>query len=338
MMYWEEISASLIMISLIFSLIVYMLSKLLSSTELENIAKKELIFVVSSMFILAFFLLVFDQADKFIFEILKSVSEQVIGKELNVDSMPELASVFTEQSFDCMKSFANMIYLYDMVVAPVTHLTVDQAMGNGAGVGGGLKFYSGLANNLLKLFALLSLAYYMFEHLIYMFYYFAPVYLIPAGIALRVFPPTRAVGAYLLSFALAFGLILPAGFIFTSIYFYNNMFNCGVGHILSNDVLDNLVCEETASNNAVSTYQLINLRKDELFENTETSGLSWAAGESYLAKFFVNYVYQPLINLSMRVCFVPYLTLAITMTALLSGSMLFGADMPELGRGLAKFI
>ncbi len=176
--------------------------------------------------------------------------------------------------------------------------------------------WGGLAqvcDNLLNTVYFMELIFYIQKYVLRFMDAYALSIFLPLGIVMRAFPPTRGAGAYVISFSLAIYIVYPLAYlavIFSSPY--PNL--CATPQIP----------EPSLGENA----------KAGIFSELRMWYRAFEGGILDLIGKFSDLTNALLVNL----CFFPVVALAIAMTFTQGASGIFGANIPEVGRGLIKLI
>ncbi len=172
---------------------------------------------------------------------------------------------------------------------------------------------------------------YIFFELIHYGQYVAS-FLIPLGIILRLFVPTKGMGGMFLAFGLGLGFVLPLVYVYISLVMelvYPTSFSAHMiksieddkGYLIANQVL----------NEAIEDCR-IDMDDMDLF-------VSAYGGIIPLIGKIVNYLQSQFMSLFLfRALVYPVVSLTVVYTFIRSAGMLFGADLSEIARGLAKLI
>jgi len=333
-----------IMTSLSGSAIFYMLSKMFNNSIWEVAAKKEIAHAVSSAVILFFLISAVQQLttiEKAIMKDLYVKSYEKIGylwyEEYDINSEKYVMKQLLPNEFD--KSDTTPAYLVTLYLkALLTKLetsgevlytidgglkclaggvSIDVFMNTPKNAGGAL--LSDIISITTSLLDNIYFFYLFYRFLIYIILFMdacALNLLLPAGIVLRCFPPTRGAGAFILSIAIGIYLVFPMAYA-----------------VVSFTTTDHTIFEE-------------DIMKMPYLESWNThvnvGFLGWA--KLYIGAFkkdiflLISHV-ASIVDVIMRnVCLFPFVAIALTITTIHALNQLLGANIPEVGRGLVKFL
>ncbi|MCC7552434.1 hypothetical protein KO317_02085 [Candidatus Micrarchaeota archaeon] len=147
------------------------------------------------------------------------------------------------------------------------------------------------------------------------------VIILPMGIILRAFPPTRGVGAMFIAMGLGFAIVLPSAFLMTLFVSGSTSESLEAFEIENLDEYNKML-EELCIGNNIATASLI--------KNMAMS----IDYQTILGMFFESSFFAILL----RIFISPVIALIITYTFIRSFAMMLGADLAEIGRGLIKLI
>lgn len=173
---------------------------------------------------------------------------------------------------------------------------------------------------ILKVLGLFSMWMYFFIETIKFGDYIA-VLILPLGIVLRAFPPTRGAGAMFIAMALGLAIVLPSSFLMT-------LFVAGThSQTLEPFMIENLddystMLENLCIGNNIGTGSMIK---------------NMALSIDYQS-LLVNFWKSSFFTILLRIFISPVIALIITYTFIRSFAMMLGADLAEIGRGLIKLI
>ena len=146
------------------------------------------------------------------------------------------------------------------------------------------------------------------------------VILLPTGIVLRAFPPTRGAGAMFVAMALGLALVLPVSYLMVS-------FASGS----SSQYISPFEIEGINEYNEM----LENICMNDLGSMVMVKELALSLDYSHLLKMITE---GGLFVMIIRVFISPLIALVITYTFIRSFATMLGSDLAEIGRGLVKLI
>ncbi len=345
MEFWQVIGLAVVGASVSAAVLLYMFARALNIASLLNIAKRELIESISSGILILWLVAIIPQlavmekgvmGDLFKQMFKKTgypwyaVTDWQTGQTTFVPITDQLFSPHSQETPASLVVLYLKAYLTGMEAIGQTLYTIDgifRSFGPGfAGVSpfmntekasGGALFTSFISvlDSLLKNLYFLYLYHRLLIYLILFGDAFALNVLLPAGLVLRAFPPTRGLGAFLISWGIGLYLVFPisyalVAFTTTDWSYYHSWF----------------VIPPMPEWNAMFG----------------AGYLSWA--EAYLLAFKSQM--QALVSnltvlvdvLLRNVCLLPFVAIALTLTVVHALSILLEANIPEIGRGLIKFL
>jgi len=161
---------------------------------------------------------------------------------------------------------------------------------------------------------------------------FIASFLLPMGIILRMFAPTRGTGAMLIAFGLGIGYVFHISYVFLYITFET---------FSPTDPLVAMVKDLARSEDFVKVKWLLEeVTADCRIDSRDIPVIMGLYGN--VLKFALRYmkvvIRGTLISLVYRSLIIPVILLTILYTFIRSSAMLLGADLTEIARGLAKVI
>ena len=322
---WQIISVLIVLLSFALSGLVIMISRLLSNKNLEQWAKAEMVFAISTFVLAIFFFIMFDFGQKVAIQAMESIIEANFrqhGVIIDFDQMfptgqhPTLiglSELYMNNVYSCLRDISKKVYITASPFFFAESFTKDAFMGDTTS-GWGLKPITQSAMNITNYSVFTAFMYMVFLHILRFVSAMAFPVFFPLGILLRAFPPTRGAGAYVLGFVVGLYFIYPLAYLL-AVNLSMNPFTCGVPEALEPPNMCN------AANPGVAEVILADAEAKE----PEALGIL----EEYrnkIAGVFVN------------LCCLPFLAMVITMSFILSSTNLFGANLPEIGRGFVKLI
>lgn len=343
---WITISVIAVLFSTALSAIMIMVSRFLALPTLEQWAKAELVFSLSSVFLIAFlFVLVVFVESQLVIIVSEMTQFNFANQGEMVPDLPSGEPVLMDYSIAYMNSvFSCIEYIFKILVKlnfPLelaSSFQVDVFMFDIV-TGWAYKGPAQTIRNITNYITFTLFIYYLFIHIMRFVKATALSIFIPLGIVLRQFPPTRGSGAFILAFSIGFYLVFPFAYI-----------------LVTNVVPQTLACPvlpEFEGINSLNTYGSAN--PDKAFDMvlwTEAhksgimgtiSGISSAiAGidddPAGVVPDAMEFTGERAAGFSINLCCLPFLAMIITMSFVLSSTNLFGANLPEIGRGFIKLI
>lgn len=322
---WQIISVLIVLLSFAMSGVVIMVSRLLSNKSLEQWAKAEMVFAFSTFVLAVFFFIMFDFGQKLAVDAMENVITENFrqqGVRIDFDAMfptgqnPTLiglSEVYMGNVFSCLREISRKTYVTASPFFFAESFTKDAFMGDTTS-GWGLKPITQAAMNITNYTVFTAFLYMVFLHILKFVSAMAFPVFFPLGILLRAFPPTRGAGAYVLGFVAGLYFVYPLAYLL-AVNLSMNPFFCGVPEALDAPNMCNL------SSPGEPEIILANAEANE----AEALGIL-DEYRNKLAGVFVN------------LCCLPFLAMVMTMSFILASTNLFGANLPEIGRGFVKLI
>ncbi|VVB98095.1 Uncharacterised protein [uncultured archaeon] len=227
-------------------------------------------------------------------------------------SMLDISILYMRSVMYCAESMGVWVFRLSMAAHEISTISQDVFMAypmSGWAWGGIAQSMDNLLNTIYFVELIYRIQIYIFRFMSV----FALPYLLPIGILMRAFPPTRGGGAYVIAFSIAIYLVYPFAYmaaVFSSPY-----------------------------PNLCATPQI----PAPSFGENSKSGIAWEFVMWYRA--FEGNILDMLGKFSelssalmTNLCFLPFIAFTIAMTAMQFSNGLFGANIPEIGRGLIKLI
>ncbi len=184
----------------------------------------------------------------------------------------------------------------------------------------GIDAISGTLSWILKSLGLFIMWMYFFAEVIKFGDYLA-VFLLPTGIILRAFPPTRGAGAMFVAMGLGLAIVLPSAFLMTLFVSGSSSQTLEVFLPESFDEYNQMLEDICIGNNPATSSMIKNMAL-----STDYEGLLSMWQESGFLAMLI------------KIFLAPVVALIITFTFIRSFAMMLGADLAEIGRGLVKLI
>ncbi|MEM4295866.1 MAG: hypothetical protein QXI89_02250 [Candidatus Anstonellales archaeon] len=313
---WQVITVILSITAFAGASIVYMLSKILNSKEIEHNAKKELIEslanVVAAILIISVLLFLEPELNKFIIssaQNLNLINPNIIPTLTNARP-GEIAAAISLRLSKCITDFVPLAYFLFSFTSygyQIKSVVIDTTVGPDADM------FITISENLFNFILQVTVILFIWIKFL-LFGSFVGPSLIAIGFPLRAFPPTRGAGAYLVAMGLGIYFIMPFAYMVGLTIFYNGFFACKP--VLS------------------SNYQYVNSANSNTFHMIASSLIYVIAN---IGKFITN-ITTASAELVKNLCIIPFFALAFTLTFVNIGSTFLGARLSEIGRGLIKLI
>ncbi|MEM4194695.1 MAG: hypothetical protein QXY05_00120 [Candidatus Anstonellales archaeon] len=314
---WEWVCILISLISVIGTAIVIMAAKFFGSKELEQSAKAELTFAISTVLIVLFLIAAVNFADSLATSFGKESSRIIFGREVHVDNFWEVSKLYMNNIYECYIGFEKILVSIDAPISTIATLKFsafyfDPISAYTFGI------MHDTIQNILGLFYYFKWGYKLMIKTVDFFFYIGFPILLPTGVALRAFPPTRGTGAYLIAFSVGIYFVFPVAYLIAVGVMESPFFCPGFGLRFVPLLLDPCEAED------VNIFGFV---------------FSWVMGNiEFFNVFFKESLPGLLRELCINLCIFPFVALMITFSFVNSGSSLFGANIPEVGRGLVKLI
>ncbi|MEM4367050.1 MAG: hypothetical protein QW035_02885 [Candidatus Anstonellales archaeon] len=325
LMIWLNISIAIIATIFIASLLVYMIGKGFMIPQLESIAKKEMIYVVSTVLLLIFIELLVVELEG----MLVAIMEPYITQLLAVYGQPAPSGQLTLIDMSIMFMGGPYNCLVTKILPPVAALASDLStifkakvevpMPNPSGFGGVGNILD-LLNYFIGASVVFVLAYFFLTNLLLLFKHLSLPLFIPLGIILRAFSPTRGAGAYILAFSIVGYFVMPLTYSIISLILGISFGAAGICQPI--DIPPYLLMTLNSGSPQTEAEQMA-------IRTLQSSGVMSNVADS---------IDKIIMGLFMYLCSIPFITLTVGLTTVLFLSAVFGINLPEVGRGLVKLI
>lgn len=341
---WEQFAVLAALISVFASTLLLLLSRALDLRNLEQAVKVELVYAASTVFIVLLLIIAINGGE----DLLRNIASQmflssyglgpgVLTTDANVPlNLIDITKLYMEPALACSESIIQTLYILDIPVEAIASVYVEIFMSEQAG-GFGFKIISERILNAVQFLQFYVFSYYVLTHALDFIKYYA-LFFVSVGVVLRAFPPTRGAGGYVIALAIGFYLIFPISYIIGSSitlpYIKTNMnINENPEYASSQGATTHVACTVRSNIPTDVKYYGFN-RISKVFESK-----SWLDSiNSQINALFDDQLSSLFTHITYTICFLPLVALVLTMTFVLQTSGLFGANIPEIGRGLIRFI
>ena len=338
---WEGIAIVASVLSVIVAAIVFMLSKVFDLRNLEQAAKSELVYAISTVFIVMLLVGIVTGGEKVLISISTRLYEFSVGLAPGQITFPadyrltDVMILYMDPAASCARTLMRTLYVLSIPIEAGQSVYMEIFMSEHAG-GFGFKILAERIKNTTELTQFYMFVYYLLIH-ISKFIGAYGLFILSMGVILRAFPPTRGAGGYVM--ALAIGLY----FVFPFMY------------IVSSAISLPVIKPGFVDNPSLTSASFASARHVEYVCNLPSLTDVGYCGFSNPSKAFevtswikscrdeidtVNNLFSPAImkQLSVSICFLPMICMVIVFSFVLSTTTLFGGNIPEIGRGLIKLI
>ena len=325
---WQAASIAAVALSFAVSGILIGFSRIFAYKELEQWAKAEMVFAVSTLLLVFMLIALFTQGQLVAVEIAKSLLELNYAQQGAVldpavlqhqVTLLDVTKFYMGNIYYCMVEVFRCVYYVHIPFAFASSFSVEAFMCDtlsGWFLGSIVQTVTNISNQI----AFMAFLYYVFIHILNFIAGTALPIFLPVGVLLRAFPPTRGAGAYVLAFTIGFYFIFPLAYLLMA-----NLspapFICGFS-----------VCGEIDFEmNHPYLCGLQNPGKPHQFLLFASATMSQAQNLLYELQQWVS-------GMCINICCLPFMAMIVTMSFILSGTNLLGANLPEIGRGFVKLI
>jgi hypothetical protein len=338
-MAWESIAFIAVGLSALLAAMMVMFSRLFGIPSLEQWAKAELVFSLSTLFLVAFLILTIGAVEDFLTDVVVEVTQynylQATGYALEVQA-PDGANLM-DYSIAYMTSMTScMQSLFAFLMRLTSSIVVDAFMFDIV-TGWAFKGPVQTIRNVANYITFTLFIYYLFMHVMRFINATALTVFLPLGIVMRQFPPTRGAGAFVLAFTIGFYFVFPFAYIL-AINVTPHTFTC-----FPLPEFRNMPTAEGLTNpaKAFEVMAWTDANQNRILSAIQGMG-TYVAGFSFDQFNVIADAMEPgggrLAGFSINLCCLPFIAMMLTMTFILSTMNMFGANLPELGRGFVKLI
>ncbi len=350
---WQAISLAAAAISVIIASMLVMLGRLLELRNLEQTAKSEFVYAISTVLIVILvvgllppfesLLAAGDRGVARTFYLTGFKCDVATGPVFSQNTLIDWMKLYLAAPASCVQKFMKFLYFLSIPVEALASQYMEIFMSEVAS-GFGFKWLSSAITTATQGLTFYMYIYYLLFHVLNFIKYYSGFFF-SIGVALRAFPPTRGAGAYIM--ALAFGLyfVFPLTYIAlsalaTPVLGSNTLVpeagRCVIDTTEGSLGKDGLkfACALPQVPSDVTTMQCVgaSVRTATEFKEMLESNRDTLTG-------FLSFQIAELIrHLLYAVCVFPVLAFLVLFTFVLNTTSLFGGTIPEVGRGLVKLI
>ncbi len=360
---WKTIAITAAAISVVASTMLIILSRALALRNLEQTAKMEFVYAVSTVFIVLMVLGLIEVGEPLLGEVAKkmylagfgvtgyfgtlnyyidpSLPEPELTAQDNlieITTLIDYMKLFMQPPVKCAQEALDFLYLVSIPVESVASVYIEVFMSEPI-TGYGIKAIAERIKNTTQMLSFYIYFYFVLVHSFNFIKYYAGFFF-SVGVAMRAFPPTRGAGAYLMAAAIGFYFVFPMTYIMVStIALPHGEIDLpppggAQAAILSGSLPYRCAtpaeppyihdpCSATRFSSVWKAREIVKEEKEKI-----TSFLDPRTGG--IGKLFSHMV--------TAVCLAPLIALVLTMTFVLNSTNLLGGNIPEIGRGLVKLI
>ncbi len=345
---WEVLAMTAAFIGVIGALILYMLSRAFNLPQLEQTAKSELIFAASTVFLVVAIVLLINYSEPLLSRVGVAMyaasfgitNETVIAQMTTSPSLSgtdpaaaqsytliDITKLYMDPVITCGRGMLKTLYLMSIPIESASTVFMEIFMSEHAS-GFGLKWMSERIKNTTEILTFYTFIYYFIVHILYFVKEYWALFL-TIGIVCRSFPLTRGAGAYIMAISLGLYFVFPFSYIlvgsvisaFTKSEYYNA--ETPIASLCLNPKMLGKIelCGQKASfSDVVEAQMQIDANKENIYD------------------FFELMTPKILLHFTAVICLIPVIVMMLTLSFVLSGTSLFGGAIPEVGRGLMRFL
>lgn len=346
---WSTIAIAAAAISVIGASMLIMISRLFGLRNLEQIAKTEFIFAASTVLIVMMVEGLIVYGEPILAGGSSSVARSLYLSALQCPS--DATAAFPEQQtlidwmklylqtpVECVDDFMGALYALSVPVEGMASVYMEIFMSEHAS-GFGVKWIAERITNTTQSLAFYMYIFFLLIHILNFVKHYAGFFF-SIGVALRAFPPTRGLGAYLMAVSFGLYFVFPLAYILIA--------TMALPHAASEIVVPEgggSTCvpqpdgsfEYTCSLPAVTdvhTYQCGGANSGRVSDYSDQLRENAASLEEMLTVHVTDFAK----HLVSSICIFPLVSLVVLLTFVLNTTNLFGGNIPEIGRGLVKLI
>lgn len=360
---WETLAVTAAAFSVIGSIILIMISRLLDMINLEQMAKTELTYAATTILIVLMIIGLIHIAEPSLVRFVRSTYFYSLNQGSNTmvpllpdgtvaSTMIDYVKLYMAAPMHCVSDFMWSMYLLSIPVDALASVYMEIFMSEHAS-GFGFKWISERIANTTQMLTFYTYIYYVLIHLLNFVKYYAG-YFFSLGVVLRAFPPTRGAGAYLMAISIGLYFIFPLTYVLISTislpHAQANILTVNQ-NLLSGGNVPNAAAPGVEGSAGISEDDYYVCALPEVPTNMADLGCSAQSAPSLMrmrTNFFLNrevleslltlHVSELARHLMSSLCIFPLVSLVALITFVLNTTNLFGGNIPEIGRGLIKLI
>lgn len=349
---WTTLSIAAAAIAILGSTTLILVSRLFSLRNLEQVAKTEFIYAISTVLIVLMTVGIITITEPALAGDQNSLARCLYLNSFgihcddpafaNADFFPtqpaggvtllDWMKLYMDTPAQCVKDFMRVLYVLAIPVDAITSFYMEIFMSEHAS-GFGLKWVSERIMNATQSLTFYIYINYLLGYIFDFVKYYAGFFF-SVGVAMRAFPPTRGAGAYVMAMAFGLYFVFPLSYMLVA--------TLGMPHVQSNIVV--LGTNETTNAPAYicSLPQVPDITGFGC--GAQDPGKAMEIGDrleatkSELSSMLFGRMDDFFKYLIHSICIFPMISFVILLTFVLNTTNLFGGNIPEIGRGLVKLI
>ncbi|MDD5171816.1 MAG: hypothetical protein PHF60_02155 [Candidatus ainarchaeum sp.] len=342
---WKVLSIGAAAIAILGSVMLIMLSRLFSMRNLEQVAKTEFIYAISTVLIVVMVVATIQLIEPMLANPGNSLARDLFllaylepsatpgpffaDMPSNEVTLIDWMKLYMNAPAQCVQKFMKVLYALEVPVAAATSVYMEIFMSEQAS-GFGLKWIDERIMNATQSLTFYIYINYLLGYVFDFVKYYAGFFF-SIGVALRAFPPTRGAGAYLMAMSFGLYFVFPLSYILVATF--------GLPYAQSNMV----VFDPNEVNTTICALPDVPDITDlgcgaadpghiqELPDRIRANGAALCSILGVQLDDFGK-------NLIHTICIFPMIAFVILLTFVLNTTNLFGGNIPEIGRGLVKLI
>jgi hypothetical protein len=342
---WTTISLAAAALSILGSALLIMLSRLFGLRNLEQIGKTEFVYAASTVLIVMMVLGIVELGESYLATqngIVNSMYASAFGctnlPTSFTSSQPTLIDwmkLYMQTPTTCVQSFMNVLYAVSVPVEACSSVYMEIFMSEHAS-GFACKPIAERITNAVQSLSFYLYAFFLIGHVLTFVKYYGGFFF-SIGVALRAFPPTRGMGAYMMAISFGLYFVLPFTYILVAATAMPQVQSGLLGGTCDALYSGNILSCTAPAVLDPSDYQCQGASATSAFD-VPGQLQSMSSVISNLLTGPNPQVFRLGQTLVTSMCILPIVSFVILMTFVLNTTNLFGGNIPEIGRGLVRLI
>ena len=352
---WELIAVAAASLSVIVSAMLIMFSRLFSLRNLEQTAKTEFVYAISTVLIVIMVGALITVGEPYLAQgapltgLHSSIAKSLYLStfQLNGEEAPWNTLVFSQNTLidwmilymqtptQCVGQFMKILYGLSIPIESISSVYMEIFMSEVAS-GFGIKFIAERIATATKSMSFYMYMYYLIAHTFHFIEYYAGFFF-SVGVALRAFPPTRGAGAFMMAITIGLYFVFPLTYILVA--------TMSLPHVQTSVLLANpnpaplessfkYKCLLPPVPTDIAQYACQSPSFGSLFSAVN----QLKANYDELNQWLTYKISDLILHLVSAICLFPTIAMVVFLTFTLNAANLFGGNIPEIGRGLVKLI
>lgn len=346
---WRVISIGAAAISVLGAIMLIMLSRLFGMRNLEQVAKTEFIYAISTVLIVVMVAGIISTAERQLSYPSNSLAKCLYLYNFGVPcdsteaadanffphdtrvTLIDWMKLYMDAPAKCIGGMMKVLYAMAVPVDAMASLYMEIFMSEHAS-GFGVKWLSERIMNAATSFTFYTYINYLLGYVFDFVKYYSGFFF-SIGVALRAFPPTRGAGAYLMAMSFGLYFVFPLSYMLVATFglpyaqsnivtfkpdeYGNPAYACSLPEIPD---ISGLGCGATELGRVMELPNVLRA-------NAATLSSIFGTQLDSFGKHLIH-----------SICVFPLIAFVILLTFVLNTTNLFGGNIPEIGRGLVKLI